>query len=62
MSMEQDIIKEIITKLKTEKFCDIHHIEKLDQDLNAKVMTEEDWNLFLEVAVEKSGEDTTHEN
>lgn len=62
MSMEQDIITEIITTLKTEKFCDSRHIDKLDRDLSTKVMTEEDWNLFLEVAVEKSEEDASHEN
>ena len=62
MSLEQDIITEIIDKLKNEKFCDSQHIEKLERDLNKKVITEEDWNLFLEVAVEKSEEAATHEN
>ena len=62
MSLEQDIITEIIDKLKNEKFCDSQHIDKLERDLNAKIMKEEDWNLFLEVAVEKSEEDASHEN
>lgn len=62
MNIEKDIITEIITKLTAEKFCDANHIKQLNRDLNTKVMTEEDWNLFLEVAVEKSEEDIPHEN
>lgn len=62
MSLEQDIITEIIAKLKNEKFCDSQYIDKLERNLNAKIMKEEDWNLFLEVAVEKSEEDASHEN
>ncbi len=62
MSLEQDIITEIIAKLKNEKFCDSQYIDKLERNLNAKIMKEEDWNLFLEVAVEKSKEDASHEN
>lgn len=62
MNLEQDIITEIIAKLKNEKFCDSQYIDKLERNLNAKIMKEEDWNLFLEVAVEKSEEDASHEN
>ena len=62
MSLEQDIITEIIDKLKNEKFCDSQHIDKLERDLNTKVMTEEDWNLFLEKKKKKSEEAATHEN
>ena len=56
MSTEQDIIKEVIDKLKNDKKISEKQIDKLQRDLSSKVFREEDWALFLEMAIESEKE------
>lgn len=56
MSIEQDIINEVVETIKKDKLLPSQYIEQLQLDLSSKIMTQEDWALLLELSVSKQEE------
>lgn len=56
MGTEQDIIHEVVEKLKKDKLLPDQYVEQLQHDLSSKIMTQEDWALLLELSVSKQEE------